>query len=769
MTLVGLWHTAVAQDVLTQRNNNMRTGTTSWPGLNQISVKSFRLLASLPVDAPILAQPLFLKSVDFRGTRRSMVWVATVTNKLYPFNADPPFDQLAPAIDLGPPYKPSAADRACCLINEALMMYVDGQPLIGIESTPVIDRGHNLMFVSYRGQGRLAGEQRLAAIELSSGKIWRTVAVPGSDVWHKIHRNRLSLLLDRGIVFVGFSAVNEDPRKLDYAKSFQGWIHAFDAATLIYLGAWRSVRDPNNHGDPLDDSFDGGGLWQASTGLAADGQGNLFFSTGNGAKNPQPPDSPGLNLSNAIVRLQVERVPVRAPNAAGNPATLVSSHQQHMFYPAQDGSIQHIFWTDYEPPGQLRHDNWTQKAGIPPAAAGAPATLIYGDQQHVFYRAHDGTIRHLFWGPDAPQNTVWADNWSQKAHNPPAAAGDPATMVYGNQQHVFYRAADGTIRHLFWAPDAPPNTVWADNWTQKAHNPPAAAGDPATMVYGNQQHVFYRATDGTIRHLFWAPDAPANTVWADNWSQKGGNPPAAAGDPATMVYGNQQHVFYRATDGTIRHLFWGPDAPANSVWADNWTQKANNPPAAAGDPATMVYGNQQHVFYRATDGTIRHLFWGPDAPANTVWADDWTHLPDRASMEAADWFVSYRKLWQDHSDMDLGAGGVVLIPGTSFLVQGGKEGILYLLDRTNMGKFDGTPLVGHVPARRMTILLAITWRRRSRRRSTATSARDFYVLAADRPTIPAIGLSGPTFTERRSSPISEADKPFSICGRRRTF
>jgi hypothetical protein len=112
----------------------------------------------------------------------------------------------------------------------------------------------------------------------------------------------------------------------------------------------------------------------------------------------------------------------------------------------------------------------------------------------------------------------------------------------------------------------------------------------------------------------------------------------------------------------------------------------------------MVYGNQQHVFYRATDGTIRHLFWGPDAPANTVWADDWTHLPDRASMEAADWFVPYRKLWQDHSDMDLGAGGVVLIPGTSFLVQGGKEGILYLLDRTNMGKFDGTPLVGPCPS-----------------------------------------------------------------------
>ena len=264
-------------------------------------------------------------------------------------------------------------------------------------------------------------------------------------------------------------------------------------------------------------------------------------------------------------------------------------------------------------------DNWTRKAGAP-AAAGELKTMVYGEQQHVFYRATDGSIRHLFWAPDAPANTIWTDNWTQKA-GAPAAAGDPATMVYGNQQHVFYRATDGSIQHLFWAPDAPANTIWMDNWTRKS-GAPGAAGDPATMVSGNQQHVFYRATDGSIRHLFWAPGAPANTIWTDNWTQKAGAP-GAAGDPTTMVYGNQQHVFYRATDASIRHLFWGPEAPANTIWSDNWTQKAGAP-ADAGDPATMVYGNQQHVFYRATNGSIRHLFWAPDAPANTIWSDDWT-------------------------------------------------------------------------------------------------------------------------------------------------
>jgi len=432
------------------------------------------------VDGPVLAQPLFVQSVNFRGARRSVVWVATVLNKIYAFNADPPFQQLGETIDLGAPYTPSQSDLQCCLINEALMTYVDGHPLIGVEATPVIDGETKTMLVSYRVNGRLGGEQRLASIDITTGVVTRQVAVPGSDIWHKIHRNRTSLLLDHGTVFVAFSAVNEYPRKGDYGKSYQGWIHAFDAKSLIYRGAWRTVHDPENSGDPLNDALDGGGIWQASTGLAADPQGKIFFATGNGAKNPLPPDPSGENLSNSVVRLKAERVEQRAP----------------------------------------------------------------------------------------------------------AAAGGPATMVTTNQQHIFYRTMNGSVQHIFWDANGPPGQLWTDTWTA---NLSLAAGDPATMVTTNQQHIFYRGTDNAIHHIFW------------------------------------------------------------------------------------------------------------DAPTNHLFHDNWTRLPDEIVMSPTDWFTPYRKIWQDNFDMDLGSGGVMLIPNSHYMVAAGKEGILYLLDGNSMGKFDSSSPVPRCP------------------------------------------------------------------------
>ena len=45
------------EDVLTQRGNNQQTGVTISPGLNQASVRDFKLLHRLMVDAPVSAKP----------------------------------------------------------------------------------------------------------------------------------------------------------------------------------------------------------------------------------------------------------------------------------------------------------------------------------------------------------------------------------------------------------------------------------------------------------------------------------------------------------------------------------------------------------------------------------------------------------------------------------------------------------------------------------------------------------------------------------------
>ena len=63
---------------------------------------------------------------------------------------------------------------------------------------------------------------------------------------------------------------------------------------------------------------------------------------------------------------------------------------------------------------------------------------------------------------------------------------------------------------------------------------------------------------------------------------------------------------------------------------------------------------------------------------------------DRRPMTPTDWFTPYRKVWLDLEDLDLAAAGVVLIPNSRYLVAAGKEGILYVLDRDNLGRFDGS-------------------------------------------------------------------------------
>jgi len=42
-----------------------------------------------------------------------------------------------------------------------------------------------------------------------------------------------------------------------------------------------------------------------------------------------------------------------------------------------------------------------------------------------------------------------------------------------------------------------------------------------------------------------------------------------------------------------------------------------------------------------------------------------------------------------HGNLDISGGGVILVPGTDYLVAGGKEGVIYLLKRSAMGNLDG--------------------------------------------------------------------------------
>lgn len=64
--------------------------------------------------------------------------------------------------------------------------------------------------------------------------------------------------------------------------------------------------------------------------------------------------------------------------------------------------------------------------------------------------------------------------------------------------------------------------------------------------------------------------------------------------------------------------------------------------------------------------------------------------PSGAALLRTSWFTPYNWSSLNGSDADLGSGGLLLIPGTPLLFGGGKAGVLYLVNKDNMGGLSGT-------------------------------------------------------------------------------
>lgn len=59
-------------------------------------------------------------------------------------------------------------------------------------------------------------------------------------------------------------------------------------------------------------------------------------------------------------------------------------------------------------------------------------------------------------------------------------------------------------------------------------------------------------------------------------------------------------------------------------------------------------------------------------------------------LSVQDYFTPHNASYLGSNNVDLGSGGLLMIPGTSLLVGGGKDGYLRLIDGNNMGKFNAS-------------------------------------------------------------------------------
>jgi outer membrane protein assembly factor BamB len=290
---VGLAHA----DVLTQHNDNARTGTN--PGESKLTTANvtpatFGRLWDLYADGQVVAQPLYVSQLAIdtpaiKGTFNAVV-IATMHNTVYVYDADQenrlPDGKTKPlwASWLG---QPRAGDKE-------IDMWHTNDPEWGIVSTPVIDRQKGTLWVVAWRNENGALRYRLHALDLRDGAARSPAIVIGGEPPDPKNpckyaggynpckqKQRSALLLNQGVIYVAFGG--------DGSK---GCMFAFDAQTLAQLGFW-SVTPTGNDG----------GIWQSGQGPAADGDGQIYLMTGNGTMDA---DKGGKNYGESFVKLKLD-------------------------------------------------------------------------------------------------------------------------------------------------------------------------------------------------------------------------------------------------------------------------------------------------------------------------------------------------------------------------------------------------------------------------------------------------------------------------------
>jgi outer membrane protein assembly factor BamB len=258
----GLAAGAIGQvDVLTQHNDNARTGTnlreTELTPAN-VNAAGFGMLFKHAVDDQLYTQPLVATGVKVDGGVRDLVVVTTVNNSVYAFDAnDGEAREPVWHVNFGTPPNLNSAPFGCLDMN--------GQ--IGIVGTPVIDKHRGAVYVVAETKGAKGFEQRLHALDLATGAELpagpKIIRAAGFDAL--MQNQRPALLLANGLVYIGYAShCDKDP--------YHGYLMAYDAGTLAQVAAFNTSPTGSE-----------ASIWQSGQGPAADAAGNVYAVTGNGS------------------------------------------------------------------------------------------------------------------------------------------------------------------------------------------------------------------------------------------------------------------------------------------------------------------------------------------------------------------------------------------------------------------------------------------------------------------------------------------------------
>ena len=248
-------------DVLTQHNDNARTGVnlheTELTPAN-VNKAQFGMLFKRVVDDQLYTQPLVVTGVKVDGGTHDVVYVSTVNNSVYAFDAnDAESSEPLWHVNFGTPANLHSTDFGCLDIN--------GQ--MGIIGTPVIDKARGVLYVVALTRVGEGFTQRLHELDLATGADLpeSPVTIRAADFDPLMQNQRPALMLANGKVYVGYAShCDKDP--------YHGFLMAYDAHTLQQEAVFNTSPTGSE-----------ASIWQSGQGPAADADGNVYVVTGNGS------------------------------------------------------------------------------------------------------------------------------------------------------------------------------------------------------------------------------------------------------------------------------------------------------------------------------------------------------------------------------------------------------------------------------------------------------------------------------------------------------
>jgi F5/8 type C domain len=253
-------------NVSTRNYNNQRTGANlSETVLNTSNVNSsqFGKLFQTQVDDQVYAGLLYSAGLSIGGATHNVLYVATVNNTVYAFDADtagPPLWQRN-FNGAGRPTRNTEVGSACGT-------YRDFSGNIGIVGTPVIDESTDIMYFVTRTVEGTSTVQRLRAIDTrTGGDRISPVVISATSFSPSLNNQRPGLALSNNTIYIGWSSFCD-------TGSYHGFLMAYDASTLQQVGTFNVTPSGTR-----------AGIWMAGAAPAFDGNGNLYSSTGNGDWN----------------------------------------------------------------------------------------------------------------------------------------------------------------------------------------------------------------------------------------------------------------------------------------------------------------------------------------------------------------------------------------------------------------------------------------------------------------------------------------------------